>query len=127
MALCNITGKNKEWKMKKQPKRTNTLTREQLIAILKKELPSLRDQYGVERIILFGSYAKGTQKKKSDVDILVDIRKPLGLEFVALADRLEEILGRKVDVATYDHYKRSFRNPRYKHIAEDVKKSLIHV
>ena len=113
--------------MKKQPKRTNTLTREQLIAILKKELPSLRDQYGVERIILFGSYAKGTQKKKSDVDILVDIKKPLGLEFVALADRLEEILGRKVEVATYDHYKRSFQNPRYKHIAEGIKKSLIYV
>ena len=113
--------------MRKQTKRTTMLTCEQLIAILKKELPSLRDHYGVERIILFGSYAKGTQKKKSDVDILVDIKKPLGLEFVALADRLEEILGRKVDVATYDHYKRSFHNPRYKHIAEDIKKSLIHV
>lgn len=127
MVLCNITGKNKEWEMKKQPKKTNMLTREQLIATLKKELPSLRDQYGVERIILFGSFAKGQQTKKSDVDILVDIKKPLGLEFVALADRLEEILGRKVDVATYDHYKRSFHNPRYKHIAEGIKKSLIHV
>jgi len=51
----------------------------------------------------------------------------LGLEFVALADRLEKILGRKVDVATYDHYKRSFHNPRYKHIAEEIKKSLIYV
>ncbi len=103
------------------------LTREQVISILKKELPKLRDEYGVERIVLYGSFAKGTQKKKSDVDILVDIRRPIGLEFVSLADRLEEILGRKVDVATYAHFRRSFQNPRYKHIAEDIKESMIYV
>ena len=113
--------------MKKQPKKTTVLTRGQVISILKKELPYLKDKYGVERIVLYGSFAKGTQKKKSDIDILVDLRKTLGLEFVELADRLEEILGRKVDVASYDHYKRSFRNPRYKHIAEDIKESLIYV
>jgi len=127
VALCNITGKNKECKMRKQTLRTTVLSREEAISILKKELPDLKDRYGVERIFLFGSFAKGQQTKKSDIDMLVDIKKPLGLEFVALADRLEEILGRKVDVATYDHYKRSFHNPRYKHIAEDIKKSLIHV
>lgn len=94
---------------------------------MKKELPYLKDKYGVERIVLYGSFAKGKQKKKSDIDILVDLRKTLGLEFVELADRLEEILGRKVDVATFDHFKRSFNNPRYKHIAEDIKKSMIYV
>ncbi len=113
--------------MEKQSKRTTVLTREQVISILKKELPKLRDEYGVERIVLYGSFAKGTQKKKSDVDILVDIRRPIGLEFVSLADRLEEILGRKVDVATYAHFRRSFQNPRYKHIAEDIKESMIYV
>lgn len=113
--------------MKKQPQRTTVLTREKVISILKKELPYLKDRYGVERIFLFGSFAKGQQTKKSDIDMLVDIKKPLGLEFVALADRLEEILGRKVDVATYDHFKSSFHNPRYKHIAEDINKSLIYV
>jgi predicted nucleotidyltransferase len=113
--------------MKKQLKRTTVLTREKVISIMKKELPYLKDKYGVERIVLYGSFAKGKQKKKSDIDILVDLRKTLGLEFVELADRLEEILGRKVDVATFDHFKRSFNNPRYKHIAEDIKKSMIYV
>lgn len=113
--------------MKKQSKRTIVLTREQVISILKKELPYLKDKYGVERIVLYGSFAKGSQKKKSDIDILVDLHKTLGLEFVALADTLEEKLGRKVDVATLEHFKRSFHNPRYKHIAEDIKKSMIYV
>jgi uncharacterized protein len=113
--------------MKKQPKRTTVVTREQVISTLKKELPKLKDKYGVERIVLYGSFAKGTQRRKSDIDILVDIKKSIGLEFVSLADRLEEILGRKVDLATYAHFRRSFNNPRYKHIAEGIEKSMIYV
>ena len=104
-----------------------TLTRETIIKVLKKELPYLKDRYGVDKIALFGSFAKGIQGKKSDIDILIDIRKSIGLDFIELADRLEEILGKKVDVVTFDCFKKSFRNPRYKHIAEDVKKSLIYV
>jgi predicted nucleotidyltransferase len=100
---------------------------EEVKAILKKELPYLREKYGVEGILLYGSFAKGNPKKTSDVDILVDIRKPIGLGFVALAELLEDKLGRKVDIATLAHYKRSFGNPRYKHIAEDIRKSMIYV
>lgn len=113
--------------MKKQSAKTTVPTRERIISILKKELPYLKDKYGVEKIILYGSFAKGTQKKKSDIDILVKLRKTLGLEFVELADTLEEKLGRKVDIATLDHFKGSLQNLRYKHIAEDIKKSMIHV
>lgn len=113
--------------MKKQLKSAPVLTREQVITILKKELPYLKEKYGVEKIILYGSFAKGRQKKKSDIDILVDLRKTLGLEFVALADTLEEKLQRKVAIATFEHFKRSFHNPRYKHIAEDIKKNMIYV
>ncbi len=113
--------------MKKRSKGKTALSREQVISLLKREMSSLKDKYGVEKIVLFGSYAKGTQRSKSDVDLLVSLRKPLGLEFVSLADHLEEILGRKVDVATFDHFKESFHNPRYKPIAEDIRKSMIYV
>lgn len=113
--------------MKRQARRTSALSREKIISILKKELPYLKEKYGVERILLYGSFAKGNPKKTSDVDILVDIKRPIGLEFVALADVLEDKLGRKVDIATLAHYKRSFGNPRYKHIAEDIRKSMIYV
>lgn len=104
-----------------------TLTREKIIGILKKELPYLKDKYGVGKIALFGSFAKGEQKKKSDIDILVDLNKPLGLDFIELADRLEQRLGTKVDVVTFDCFKRSFHNPRYRHLAKDIKRSLIYV
>lgn len=113
--------------MTAQYRKKAALTRESVIAILQNELPYLKNKYGVEKIILYGSFAKGQPKKKSDIDILVDLRRNLGFEFIGLADRLEEILGRKVDVATFEHFKRSFDNPRYKHIAEDIKQSMIYV
>ncbi len=113
--------------MKKETKSPRVMTQEKVISILKKEMPYLKDKYGVKQIILYGSFAKGSQKKKSDIDILVDIKKSIGLEFVSLANRLEQILGCNVDVATYSHFRRSFQNPRYKHIAEDIKKSMIYV
>ena len=107
--------------------RTIASTREQIISVLKKELPYLKEKYGVERIVLYGSFAKGKPKRTSDVDILVDVRGAIGLEIVDLANMLEDRLGRRVDIATLSHYKRSFGNPRYKHIAEDISKSMIYV
>ncbi len=113
--------------MKKEKKKPTMMTRDDVISILERELPKLKEEYGVQRIVLYGSFAKGTQKKKSDIDILVDIKKPIGLEFISLANRLEEILGHRVEVATYAHFRRSFQNPRYKNIAKDIKKSMIYV
>lgn len=113
--------------MEQQGKKTAPLTRKRIISILKTELPHLKQKYGVQRIALCGSFAKGNPKKTSDIDILVDIKKSIGLEFVALADVLEDKLGRKVDIATLSHYKQSFGNPRYRHIAEDIRKSMIYV
>jgi len=46
-----------------------------IIRELKKGLPSLRDKYGIRQIGIFGSYLRGEQKRKSDVDILVDYEK----------------------------------------------------
>src|SRR3990172_10029120 len=100
--------------MKTIRKSTDGLSREKIISILKKELPYVKEKYGVERIILYGSFAKGNPKKTSDVDILVDLRRTLGFAFFELADVLEEKLGRKVDIVTLAHYKQSLGNPRYK-------------
>lgn len=103
------------------------LTKDKIIEILRKQFPYLEDRYGVKEIAIFGSFAKNTQRKKSDVDILVKLSKPLGLDFVELADYLEKVLKRKTDVATFECLKNSFNKPRYKHIAEDIERNLIYV
>ena len=103
------------------------LTKERILQILRKELPHLREKYGVERIALYGSFVKGNSTKKSDIDILVQLVKPLGLEFVGLAYDLEDKLGRTVDLATFDSLHRSIEKPRYQHIASDVQRTLSYV
>jgi hypothetical protein len=72
------------------------MTREKVIDILRKELPYLSSEYGVKKIGLFGSYAKGTPVKGSDVDILAEFERPIGLKFVALVEYLEKVLAARL-------------------------------
>ena len=70
---------------------------------LKSKIVKVLKAYGIKRAGIFGSYARGEQKKKSDIDILIQPTKGMGLEFVGLALELEEKLGRKVDLVTYNY------------------------
>jgi len=59
----------------------------------------LKDKYKIRTLALFGSYVRGAQKKKSDVDILVEFDEPVGLfKFMALERELSAIIGKKVDL-----------------------------
>lgn len=65
--------------------------------------PVLKGRYQVETVGFFGSYARGEQKKKSDVDILVDFSQPNAIdlfEFIELKEFLSKKLGIKVDLVT---------------------------
>jgi predicted nucleotidyltransferase len=104
-----------------------SLTKDAILQLLRPELPRLREKYSVERMAIFGSYAKGDQTPRSDIDILVQLAKPLGLDFIELVYHLEKVLDRKVDIATFDCLKRSMENPRYKHIALDIERTLTYV
>jgi hypothetical protein len=57
-------------------------------------------KYGLEFIAIFGSYSRGEQNSNSDIDILVDFNKPIGIEFIDLANELETILEHKVDLVS---------------------------
>lgn len=62
--------------------------------------PILSDRFSVKRIGYFGSYSRGEQNEKSDIDILVEFRKPLGWEFFDLQEYLEKELKIKVDLVS---------------------------
>lgn len=99
------------------------LTRKEVSIILNKELPYLRAIFGVKRIGLFGSFAKGIQKEDSDVDLVVEFEKPIGLKFVELSEHIEKALGKKVDILT----PAGIKSIRVKKVAEDIKKSIVYV
>ena len=73
--------------------------------IKQKILPILQE-YGVEKVALFGSCVRGEIEEDSDIDILVEIKKDISLlDFVGLKQKIEEALGRKVDLVEYDTLK----------------------
>ena len=53
----------------------------------------------VRRAYLFGSYARNEQDDKSDIDLMVELDDTVGLyKFIGIQIRLEELLGKKVDL-----------------------------
>ena len=81
-------------------------TKEEILKILKDELPYLREKFNVKSIGLFGSYARDEQRDRSDVDILVEFSKPIGFfKFMELEEYLNKKLGVKVDLVTPDALK----------------------
>jgi predicted nucleotidyltransferase len=89
--------------------------------------PDLRRRYGVARLALHGSFAHGQPGKDSDLDLLVELERPLGLEFVNLAEDLERRLGLRVDLATFGVLSRSMEHPRSGQIPLALQRTLIHV
>lgn len=69
--------------------------------IKNKAVPILK-KHGVLRSSIFGSFARGEAGGKSDIDILVEFKEPIGLiKFSMLQRKLEEALKRRVDLLTY--------------------------
>jgi predicted nucleotidyltransferase len=91
--------------------------------ILQKEYPYLKHHFGIKRISLFGSFSTNTAKNTSDIDLLVEFTTSIGFKFMALADYLENILGRKVDILTPD----GLKTIRVKQVAEKIKQSIVYV
>ena len=73
------------------------------ISMLKRKIVPVLRKYKIKKAGIFRSYAIGEQKKKSDIDILVQPRKGMGLEFVKMGIELEEKLKKKVDLVTYKY------------------------
>ncbi len=99
------------------------LNKEKITEILREKYPYLISEYGVRRIGLFGSYAKGKQTEDSDIDIVAEFERPIGLKFVEFTEYLESTLGKKTDVLTPEGVK----GITIKRIARDIKKSVIYV
>ena len=91
--------------------------------------PWLRDhdeamkKYSVNKIGLFGSFARGEQKRGSDIDLLVEFEKPTYDNFYDLIVYLEKVFRRKVQVLTPC----ALETMRVKEVAEGIRDSVVYV
>ena len=81
----------------------------QTISNLKSVIGQLANQYGAERVYLFGSYARGEETERSDIDLRIDRGAIRGLQFAGLLGDLEDALGKKVDLIPTSGMDESFR------------------
>lgn len=65
-------------------------------------------KYPIRTLAIFGSYARNEQSEKSDVDLIVEFKDEIGIEFIDLADEIENILDSKVDLISRNGIKEKY-------------------
>lgn len=77
------------------------MTRDQVLALLAEHKPVLAERFGVQRLALFGSFARDTAREDSDVDVLVRFDGPAtSKRYFGVQFYLEDLLHRSVDLVT---------------------------
>lgn len=110
--------------------KTKVLTKDKVIEKLREHRDTLK-KYGVKRVGLFGSFVRGEQKRKSDIDMVVEFDpsffgkdfKGLFDAYMGLSSFLEDLFGRRVDILTPI----SIESIRIKEVAAEIKRDLIYV
>ena len=97
--------------------------KEEITRILKDNYPYLASEYGVKRIGLFGSYSRDIPDENSDIDLIVEFDRPIGFRFAELAEYLENILGKSVDIVT----PAGLQGIRIKEVADSIRESTLYV
>ena len=99
------------------------LTRKEIFKTLRKELPFLRKEFRIKKIGIFGSFASGKQDKGSDIDIVLEFEKPIGLAFMDLVNHLEGLFDKKADILTPD----GINSIRVDKISQSIKESVVYI
>jgi uncharacterized protein len=94
-------------------------TENAILERLRELKPVLRKDYSIKEIGLFGSFSDNTFSENSDIDILVELERPIGWRFFTLEIFLEKTFGRKIDLLT--------RNALKEQIKDQILKQVIYV
>lgn len=101
----NLTQNKLILKEKEADKEIYSLKRERRgeeFEVIKEKLIKILKEKGVKKAGIFGSYARGEQKKKSDIDILIEPNKNIsGFNFISFQEDVAKKLGKRVDIITY--------------------------
>lgn len=77
------------------------IDKDEILVVLRTALPDLKRRWPIGSLAIFGSVARGEGSAASDLDVLVEFARPVGLsEFLALEDALSALIGRRVDLVT---------------------------
>jgi uncharacterized protein len=95
------------------------IEKQEILTILKQNKEMLLSKYPIRTIGLFGSVSRDEDTLKSDVDILIEFDGNIGIRFIDLAEEIETLLRRNVDLVSKNAIK-----PRY---YQSIKDDIIYV
>lgn len=99
------------------------LTKDRITELLQEQNTYLANEFGVRRIGLFGSVSRNLSSEASDIDLVVEFERPIGLRFMELGDYLESLLGHKVDLLT----PAGIQAIRSQAIRQEISESIVYV
>jgi predicted nucleotidyltransferase len=77
------------------------MNKDLILKIVAEHKHELKEKFGVERIALFGSYARGEENPKSDIDFVIELSKPDLFKMVAVKNYLKTLLNSEIDLVRY--------------------------
>ncbi len=92
------------------------ITKNDILSKLRELKPILNKDYAVKEIGLFGSFADDSYNENSDIDLLVELERPIGWKFFSLELYLEKIFGRKIDLVTKNALKDQIKDSILKQV-----------
>lgn len=92
------------------------MSKDEILIKLREIKPILQRDYAVKEIGLFGSFADDSYDEDSDIDLIVELEKPIGWKFFTLEIYLEKIFKRKIDLVTKNAIKDQIRESVFKNI-----------
>lgn len=76
-------------------------TLEEIKDVIQRHKGEFRERFGLKKIGIFGSYIRGEQKEDSDVDILIELEKPISfVKFIKFENVLSNLLGLRIELVT---------------------------
>jgi len=86
------------------------ISKNDILEKLKELKPALYNDYSVKEIGLFGSFSDGTFSDDSDIDLIVELERPIGWKFFSLELYLQKIFNRKIDLVTKNALKEQIKD-----------------
>jgi len=86
------------------------ITKGDILLKLKELKPTLRKEYAVKEIGLFGSFSDESFTEESDIDLIVELERLIGWEFFSLELYLEKVFNRKIDLVTKNALKEQIKD-----------------
>ena len=93
------------------------MTKETILKILKEEKAFIEEEYAVDKIGLFGSYAKNLQTNSSDIDFYVEFKNKTFDNLAGLWVYLEALYHKKIDIV---HKHKNNNQTLMKHIKSEI-------